>query len=437
MSNKYLKTPPITGTRVPHYKNTENCSTEALISPPSVTLLMSQHLGAPADPCVSKGDTVYVGTVVGTANGFVSADIHSSVSGKVKDVVKYMMAGGQQTMAVIVESDGEFTPDPSICKPVVNTKEDLINAVAKSGIVGLGGAGFPTHVKLSPPKTAEIDTLIINAAECEPYITSDYRGMIENPESVINGISLVKRLLDIPRAVIGIENNKMQAVELLKPLAQKENIEIKVLGSTYPQGAEKVLIANITGRAVPAGKLPADAGVIVLNVGTVASIYDYLQTGMPLVKKRITLDGDVVSHPCNIWVPVGTSVRFLIEQCCGLTGEAKKILMGGPMMGVALYTDDYPVQKNSNAVLAFGKVSLTQNNPCIHCGRCIEACTMKLSPAEIQMLYEQKDLEAAQALSVMSCIECGCCTYVCPAKRPITQIMRLTKLEIRKAGTKK
>lgn len=437
MPNKYIKTPPVTGTRIPHYKNTENCSTEALLNPPTVTLLMSQHLGAAATPCVKKGDSVYVGTVVGTANGFVSADIHSSVSGKVKDVVKYMLAGGQQSQAVIVESDGEFTPDPAIEKPVIETKEDLVNAIAKSGIVGLGGAGFPTHVKLAPPANSEIDTLIINAAECEPYITSDYRGMMENPESVIGGIALVKRLLNIPRAVIGIENNKMPAVDLLKPLAEKENIEIKVLGSTYPQGAEKVLIANVTGRAVPAGKLPADAGVIVLNVGTVASIYDYTQDGMPLVKKRITLDGDIVARPCNVMVPVGTSVQFLIEQCGGLTGEPKKILMGGPMMGTALYSDEYPVQKNSNAVLAFGDAYLTENNPCIHCGRCIQACTMKLSPAEIQMLYEQKDLEGASKLSVMSCIECGCCTYVCPAKRPITQIMRLTKLEIRKAGTKK
>ncbi len=437
MSNKYLKTPPVIGTRIPHYKNTENCSTEAILSPPIVTLLMSQHLGAPANPCVYKGDAVFVGSVVGTANGFVSADIHSSVSGKVKDVVKYILPGGQQTTAVIIENDGEFTPDPSIRKPVIETKEDLVNAVAKSGIVGLGGAGFPTHVKLSPPTTAEIDTLIINAAECEPYITSDFRGMMENPESVIKGIALVKRLLNIPRAVIGIENNKMPAVELLKPLAENENIEIKVLGSTYPQGAEKVLIANITGRAVPAGKLPADAGVIVLNVCTIASIYDYAETGMPLVKKRITLDGDIVAHPCNIWVPVGTSVRFLIDHCGGLTGEVRKILMGGPMMGIALYSEEYPVQKNTNAVLAFGNATLTENNPCIHCGRCIETCTMKLSPAEIQILYEQKDLEASQKLSVMSCIECGCCTYVCPAKRPITQIMRLTKLEIRKAGTKK
>ena len=430
------KTGRVRGTHVPHHKETQDSVTRELISPPTVTLLMSQHIGAPAQPCVQKGDEVFVGTVVGRAQGFVSADIHSSVSGKVKDIIDFMLPTGNRCEAVVVESDGAFTPDPGLKPPVVTTAEELRDAVQRSGIVGLGGAGFPTHVKLAPPKDKVIDTLIINAAECEPYITSDYREMMESPESIIAGIELVKRLFSIPRAVIGIENNKPAAVELLRPLAAQHGIEVQVLRTDYPQGAEKVLIANVARRAVPMGKLPADVGVMMLNVGTVSAIYRYTQTGMPLVKKRLTVDGDAVGQRCNIWVPIGTPISYLIEQCGGFTADPEKLIMGGPMMGVALYTAEYPVQKNTNAILAFEHVALTQNHPCIRCGRCLDACTMHLSPAEIQTYYETGDLEGAAKLSVLSCIECGCCTFVCPAKRPITQIMRVTKLELRKAGVK-
>lgn len=433
---KYIKTRRVRGIRVPHNKGTKDCATRGLISPPFVVLPMSQHIGAPATPCVKKGDRVFVGTVVGRANGFVSADVHSSVSGTVREVSPFLMPNGARSEAVVIDSDGEFTPEPALRAPEVETAEQLSQAVAASGIVGLGGAGFPTHVKLSPPKNCVIDTLIINGAECEPYITSDFRGIVEEPESIVEGIKLVKRLLRIPRAVIALEDNKPEAAEILRPLLKESGIELLMLPTSYPQGAEKVLIANVTGRAVPVGKLPADAGVVVLNVGTVASIHKYVKTGMPLVSKRVTVDGDAVSEPCNIFVPVGTPVSFLIECCGGYKTPPKKLIMGGPMMGVALYSGDYPVQKNTNAILALSQIELTGTNACIRCARCVDACTMRLSPVEIQTMYETGDLEGANALSVMSCVECGCCTYACPAKRPITQIMRLAKLGIRKAGIK-
>ncbi len=434
--SEYIKTGRIKGIHIPHRKNTKDCETRELISPPFVVLPMSQHIGAPAAPCVQKGERVFVGTTVGRGSGFVSADVHASVSGTVRGVVPFLMPNGVKSEAVVIDSDGEFTPDPALRAPEVDDREGLVAAVARSGIVGLGGAGFPTHVKLSPPKDREIDTLVINAAECEPYITSDFRGIVEDPESIVEGVALVKRLLGIPRAVIAVEDNKPEAADILRPLCGPKDIEIMLLPASYPQGAEKVLIANVTGRAVPAGKLPADAGVIVLNVGTVAHVYKYVKTGMPLVSKRITVDGDAIAGPCNVMVPVGAPVSFLIERCGGYKTPPKKLIMGGPMMGVALYSDDYPVQKNTNAILALSDIELTGTNPCIRCGRCVDACTVRLSPVEIQTAYEAGDLEAANAMSVMSCVECGCCTYACPARRPITQIMRLAKLGIRKAGIK-
>ena len=424
---------------VPHLKNTRDCETVELLHPERVTLLMSQHIGAPAQPCVEKGQRVYVGTPVGRAQGFVSADVHSSVSGTVEDITEITTPMGTRSQAVVVASDGLFESDPAIKPPYVNDAKSLVAAIQSSGLVGLGGAGFPTHVKLSVPEGAEVDTLLINAAECEPYITSDYREMIENPKRVVNGVRSVRELLGLKRAIIGIEDNKPLAIEILTRFAAYKDIEIASLKSSYPQGAEKVLITNVTGRVVPAGKLPSDAGVVVLNVGTVSCISNYLETGMPLVSKRLTVDGGAVAKSCNMLVPIGTPIKDVIDAAGGYLGDCARLLMGGPMMGTAIYDDSFPVLKNNNAILALSKkeISLPLEGPCIRCGRCVDACPMSLSPVDIQLAFENKDIASVSALGTMNCIECGSCTFVCPAKRSITQTMRLCKGELRKAAKKK
>ncbi len=439
MEKVFLKAPRIRGIQVPHHKGTASAETSPLLRPPSVTLVLSQHIGKPAVCCVEKGQQVFVGTPVGKADGFVSANIHASVSGTVSDIVKVLTPNGDMADAVVIESDGAFTPDPSLQKPTVTTAKELAAAIAESGLVGLGGAGFPTHVKLSPPPDAPVDTLVVNGAECEPYITSDYREMIENADGILAGAALVRDLLGLEKAVIGIEVNKADAIALLRKKGAPLGIEVRALKCSYPQGAEKVLIANITGRAVPAGKLPSDAGVVILNVTTCAFIDHYVKTGMPLVSKRVTVDGGAVAQPANLLVPVGTPVRALIEACGGYKEPAMKLLMGGPMMGTALYTDEFPLLKNNNGILALSEsqITLTADNPCIRCGRCIESCPVNIAPAEIQLCYAATDPEGADRLGVMNCIECGCCSYVCPAKRPLTQMMRLSKDQIRKAAKKK
>ncbi len=435
----FLNKRKVSSTTVPHYKTTQDCVTEPLLDPKTVTILLAQHIGAPASACVQKGDTVYVGSLIGRANGFVSANIHSSVSGTVTGFVDVLNPLGAYVQAVVIESDGRFMPDPAIAPPAVTDAKSLVSAIAQSGLVGLGGAGFPTHVKLSIPEGATVDTLIVNAAECEPYITSDYREMVETPERVVNGVCAVRDLLGISKAIIAIEANKPAAIETLTRLCADKNIEVVALPSTYPQGAEKVLITNVTGRVVPAGKLPSDAGCLVLNTATAAFIDEYLRTGMPLVAKRLTVDGGAVTRGCNLLVPIGTPVADVIAAAGGYNGDCEKLLMGGPMMGTALASDAFPVLKNNNAILALTKAQTAaiRNNPCIRCGRCVDACPMHLSPAEIQTMHEQRDPRAMQALGVLNCIECGSCTFVCPAKRSVTQIMRLAKGEIRKAGSKK
>lgn len=439
MDKGFLKAPRIRGIRVPHHKHTEDAATLPLLKPQKVTLLMAQHIGKPAQPAVEKGDTVYVGTLVGRADGFVSANIHSSVSGTVADITTVTNPAGAQVQAVVVESDGEFTPDPGIQPPTVKSADDLVAAISQSGLVGLGGAGFPTHVKFKPPEDSGIDTLVVNGAECEPYITSDNREMLENAQQIIDGTRIIRDLLGLKRAVIGIESNKPEAVATLAKLGAEHHIEVRSLKTSYPQGAEKVLIANLTGRAVPVGKLPSDAGVVIVNVSTAAFVAAYLDTGMPLVNKRITVDGDAVAKPCNIWVPIGTPIKDIIEACGGYKETPAKLIMGGPMMGIALYNDEFPLLKNNNGILAFTEAMLTftADNACIRCGRCNVSCPMLLSPAEIQVSQAVGDVEDCRKMSVMDCIECGNCTYVCPAKRPVTQLMKLAKNDIRKAASKK
>ena len=428
------------GVKTPHYKNTAKSETKIMPTPEKIEIPMLHHIGAPCTPTVKKGDEVMVGMLIGDSSAFVSAPIHSSVSGTVIDVKKRLYANGSNVDSVIIKSDGLQTVDPDIKPPVVNTKEDFLKAVRASGLVGLGGAGFPAHVKLNPPKDKKIDYLLINAAECEPYITSDYRETIENSWNVISGINVVMDFLGIENVIIGVEDNKPTTIKILNDIADTDKkITAVSLKSIYPQGAEKMLIYALTGRIVPAGGLPMDVGVIVMNVTSVSFIAKYLKTGMPLVKKRLTVDGAVIKEPSNVEVLIGTYIKDLVDFCGGFTEEPYKVLMGGPMMGLAQYTVDTPVLKQNNAILAFNKKQsmLPEQTACIRCGNCIRSCPMSLMPQQLDLFSEAQDVEELQKYNIASCIECGSCSYVCPAKRHLVQSIKKGKVLVKMKGQKK
>lgn len=428
---------------VPHRKNTANMPAERIETPSSVTILMSQHIGAPATPVCKVGDKVFVGTLIGEAAGFVSAPVHSSVSGTVKKLDSYLLPNGRECVAVTIESDGQNTPDESIAPPTVTTFAELSSAVKASGLVGLGGAGFPTSVKLDPSKVDKIDTLLLNGAECEPYITSDTRTMIDDAECVKEGVKAILDLSGIPNAIIGIENNKPECVaKMTEVFADDRRVKVLALPSAYPQGGEKILIYNTTGRAVPEGALPADVGVLIMNVTSVAFIAKYLKTGMPLVEKCITVDGSAIKNPKNLIVPIGTSIKDVIEATGSSLSDAGKILYGGPMMGSAIYSVDAPILKNTNAITAFNKkdAKALEPTPCIHCGRCVSACPMGLNPTIYSKSLNVSDAadraERLESAKVNLCIECGCCSFVCPAKRPLVENNRLAKATLREFKAK-
>jgi len=427
------------GVKTPHYKNTSKSETKLMPVPEKVEIPMLHHIGAPCTPTVKKGDEVMVGTLIGESSAFVSAPIHSSVSGTVADVKKRLFPNGANVDSIIIKSDGKQTVDPSVKPPVVENKEDFLKAVRDSGLVGLGGAGFPAHVKLNPPKDKKIDYLLINAAECEPYITSDYRETIENSWNVISGINVVMDFLNIENVIIGVEDNKPMTIKIFNDIADTDKkITAVSLKSEYPQGAEKMLIYALTGRVVPAGGLPMDVGVIVMNVTSVSFIAKYLKTGMPLVKKRLTVDGAVIKEPSNVEVCIGTYIKDLVNFCGGFTEEPYKVLMGGPMMGLAQYTVDTPVLKQNNAILAFNKKQsmLPEQTACIRCGNCVRACPMSLMPQQLDIFSESQNIEQLQKFNVMSCIECGACSYVCPAKRHLVQSIRKGKVLVNTKGQK-
>ena len=433
------------GASVPHEKATSEMATVQMPVPKNVVIPMSMHIGAPAQPVVKKGDQVYVGTLIGQAGGFVSANIHSSVSGTVVGVAPMRMVNGAVCQAVAIESDGQQTVDPACQPPVVNDKDSLLQAIQACGLVGVGGAGFPTHVKLA----AEVDTLLINAAECEPYLTTDAREMLECSDTILGGICAVMQYCGIPRCIIGIERNKPACIDLMCSLTRDvKGVSVKPLPMRYPQGAEKTLVETCTGREVPqvgpSGKpgLPADVGCIVMNVTSVSTLGKYLKTGIPLVSKRITVDGDAIARPQNIEAPIGALYRDVIEACGGIKQDVElgKIIFGGPMMGGAAPSADFPVLKQNNGLLLFSRKTavLPDPQPCIRCGRCIAACPMGLEPVEIVECFNRKDAEALRRHSVDLCVSCGSCTYVCPAKRPVSQTVTLAKgwylNELRKGG---
>lgn len=423
------------GVHPPHQKNTAEKATVTMGVPSVVVIPMIQHLGAPCQPKVKKGDTVKVGQVIGDSDAYVSAPIHSSVSGTVTRVEPVVLSGSQPVMCVEIKSDGLQEVFEEIKPPVVDSRESFLAAIRASGLTGLGGAGFPAHVKLNPPKGTKVDTLVINAAECEPYITSDYRECMENTAGIIDGILQVLKWSEFERAMIGIENNKPEAVKALtQAVSGIPCITVHSLPARYPQGAEKTLIYALTGREVPSGKLPADAGCVVMNVASVAFVASYLKTGMPLIKKRITIDGSAVQNPQNVEVLIGTPLREVFDFCGGFKSEPKKVIMGGPMMGVSQFSLDLPVLKQSNALLAFDEAQsrIPEESACIRCARCVRACPMGLLPFELDRLVNAKKYEEAQKTHILDCIECGCCVYACPAKRLMVQSIRIGKDYIRR-----
>ncbi len=431
------------GVKVAHHKNTAELEVVRMPEPKQVILPMQQHIGAPCTPTVKVGDTVAVGQVIGDSDAFVSAPIHASVSGTVTAIGNIKLPGGAMAQGVTIESDGEMRLYEGIVAPHVETKEDFIKAVRASGLVGLGGAGFPTHVKLNIPADKKIDTLVINAAECEPYITVDYRECIENSWDIYSGIRTIMEFLEIPNVVVAVEDNKPEAFKILEQMVEGDSsaggaIKIMQLESRYPQGAEKMMVQSATGRQVPPGKLPADVGCVVMNVASVAFISRYLKTGKPLVSRSLTVDGLAIAEPKNIRVPIGTSISDIVDFCGGFKAEPVKIITGGPMMGIAITDLDHPLSKSNNALLAFSEddAKIFRETDCIRCGRCAEACPMSLVPTRIVRNTKAKDAEALLKDGTMVCMECGSCAYSCPAKKPLVQHMRLAKAVIREAGAK-
>lgn len=414
--------------RVPHRKHTKEAAPIFLPLPDRVTIPMSMHIGAPATPTVKVGDKVKVGDVIAEPSAFVSSYIHASISGKVTKVGTVMLSNGAFGNAVTIESDGKGEISDSVTPPTVESYADFIEAVKKSGAVGLGGAGFPTVVKLSPKDLSLLDTVIINAAECEPYITSDTRTMLDSSEDILAGVRLLRKHLGVKSVILAIEENKPAAIKKMRDTLGGE-ATVMVLPSRYPQGAEKLVIFNTVGRVLPEGKLPIDVGVIVINCTTLAFLASYIRTGMPLVRKTVTVDGGAVKRPQNLIVPIGTPLSSVFDACGGFKEEPDRILYGGPMMGITVPSLDTPVLKNTNALLALtvSEAATAEPSPCLRCGACVSACPMGLTPPAFSEAFRKNDCEMLGKLKIQLCMECGCCSFVCPAHRKIVQTNRLAK----------
>ena len=432
---KHLK-----GIHVDHCKRTSGKAIEPMPLPEKVYIPMVQHIGAPCQPTVAVGDHVKVGQVIGDNAAPVCAPIHSSVSGDVTAIEKRMTLMGMVDTNIVITLDGKQEPADTVVPPVVTNKDEFLKAVRACGLVGLGGAGFPTHIKYNPRNPEEVDTLIVNGAECEPYITVDHRTMLESAQEIVDGIKHVMHFLNLKKGIIGIENNKPDAIAKFNELLKgSPEIEVHELSQQYPQGAERVIIYETTGKHLLAGKLPADVGVIVSNVSSILKLEQFLATGMPLTTKSLTVDGNVVKDPKNVEVLIGTPIQDIIEFCGGFTADPKKIIMGGPMMGKAIPNDDMSILKGNNAILAFDG-SFAEINPetaCINCGRCVKACPMNLMPTAIHKAYERRDLEGLIKYHATACMECGCCTYVCPARKQLSFLNKLAKTFVMTEGGKK
>ncbi|MBE5872548.1 MAG: electron transport complex subunit RsxC [Lachnospiraceae bacterium] len=387
---------------------------------------LSQHIGAPAVPIVKKGDHVLAGQRIADAGGFVSAPIYATVSGTVKAIEPRRTVVGDNVNAIVIENDGKYEEvDYGETKSLDQlTKEEIIQKVREAGVVGMGGAGFPTHVKLSPKEPEKIDYVIVNCAECEPYLTSDYRCMIETPEKLIRGLKCSLKLFDNAKGILAVEDNKKDCIEILKNLVkEEERITVKQLKTKYPQGAERQLIYAATGRQINSGMLPADAGCVVNNVDTVISIGNAVLENKPVMYRVVTVTGDAIADPANFRVRIGTNYHELVEEAGGFKAEPEKIISGGPMMGFGIFDLDVPTTKTASALLCLTKdeVSASEPGPCINCGMCVQVCPGRVVPSRLADMAEHMDKERFEAANGMECCECGCCSFICPAKRPLTQ----------------
>ena len=431
------------GIHVEEYKNTRRCRIEALPPPDVVSIPLSQHIGVPASALVKKGDTVTIGQKLGEVGEGLGCPVHSSISGTVTDIVKKTSQNGISVEYVVIKNDYRGTVCPTL-RPISKkltevTPEEVIETVREAGIVGMGGAAFPTYEKLRSA-LGKVDKVIVNCAECEPFITANHRLLLEQPTHVINGVKILLRALGVRTAYIAVEDNKQDAIDKLEELtAESKLISVKTLKTKYPQGDERQLVYALTGMEIPNGKLPADVGCVIFNAETCAAVYRAFATGMPLVSRIVTVDGDCVKHPRNILVPIGTRVPELISFCGGLVRQPTRMINGGPMMGSAQWDPEMSVTKSTSAVLlfseSFGKKNV-QTQSCIRCGKCIRNCPMRLMPMYIAQFSRIHDLERAEEYGAMSCVECGSCSYNCPGGVEIVQHIRVAKAAIRAERTR-
>jgi electron transport complex protein RnfC len=432
------------GTHPPESKFTEDKKIDVLPPPDTVVIPLHQHTGAPAEPLVKKGDPVKVGTKIGEAKGFISANVHSSISGTVKEVGECVHpVTGAPAQAVIIESDGEDAWDDSVKQRedyLGLDSEEIIQIVKEAGIVGLGGAAFPTHVKLSPPKEKPIDVCILNGAECEPYLTADHRIMLERTRDIVEGGKLILKVLGCKQGYIGIESNKPDAISAFQSVPESQNPFVTApLKVKYPQGQEHYIIDAIVRREIPSGGLPMDIGVLVQNVGTALAIYEAVRWGKPLIQRVVTVTGSAIRNPKNLMARIGTPVAELVAACGGYSEKPRKTLMGGPMMGIAVFTDDVPVVKGTSGVLALDHTDAKQfeEQPCIRCAKCVDACPMRLMPTIVADFARVDMLEDAERVGIMDCKECGTCSYVCPSRRNLVHYMKQGKSRIFEERKKK